>query len=195
MAIAAWIGSLSTLGLLVAAILGFRVWKKQFFGQRDHDLALKVLRHLHLSSQELQAFRSPVTTIMDGDVPIEPSAFADPNLDYDYRRMWARYKSRRNHMFDRAEARINIVHDARVVWPDFRESLDELGSKLTDVEVRVVGEARKYVESLLPGVNEPEEFDRDILYANRDGEDAIDDEYTEIVGNFRDLLAPKIHML
>ena len=105
MAIAAWIGSLSTLGLLIAAILGFRVWKKQFFGKRDHDLALKVLGRLHLSSQELQAFRSPVTTIMDGDVPIEPAAFPDPHRDYEYRRMWARYKSRRNHMFNQAEAR------------------------------------------------------------------------------------------
>ena len=194
MAIAAWIGALSTLGLLFAAFLGYRAWKKQFFSQRDHDLALSVLRHLHLSSQELDAFRSPRFTMMDGDVQMEPSTLSDPRLDFEYRRMWAKYQSRRNHMFDQAEARINTIHEATVVWPELRESLSKLGSQLTDVEIRVVEEAHKYVDSLNPQIHESEEVDRGVLHANRDGKDAVSDEYTSLIGRISDLITPKIHM-
>lgn len=194
MAIAAWIGALSTLGLVFAAFLGYRVWKKQFFSQRDHDLALRVLRHLYLSSQELDAFRSPGFTIMDGDVQMEPSTHSDPRLDFEYRQMWAIYQSRRNHMFDQADARINTIHEATVVWPELRESLNKLGSQLTDVEIRVVAEAHKHVDSLNPQIQESEEIDRRVLHANRDGKDAVKDEYTTRIERISDLITPKIRM-
>ena len=194
MAIAAWIGALSTFGLLCAAFLGYRLWKKQFFGQRDHDLALRILRSLHLSSQELDAFRSPRFTIMDGDVQMEPSNLSDPELDYEYRRMWAIYQSRRNHMFEHAESRINTICEAELVWPGLRGSLGELGSQLTDVEIRVVTEAHKYVNSLNPHVRKPEEIDEEVLHANRDGKDAVKDEYTRLIDRISDLITPKIRM-
>ncbi len=193
-AIAAWIGSLATLGLLIAAVLGFYMWKKQFFGQRDHNLALKILQRMHLSSKALRAFRSPVPTMIDEDVPLGPPGFDDPNYDYEYRRLWARYRSRRQRVFESTEERLSAIHDATVVWPDLRPELTELGEKLAVIETEVIVEARKYVESHHPGFVAPEECNREVLFFSGDGEDAIHERYSETVEEFSKILEKKIHM-
>ena len=97
-------------------------------------------------------------------------------------------------MFKQAEVRINIIHEATVVWPEIREGLRELGGLLIDVEIRVVNEARKYVEGLHPEIDEPEQVDRNILYANGEGEDAVNDEYSDLIERISNLISPKVHM-
>ena len=130
-AIAAWIGALSTTGLLIAALRGFHIWKDQFLKQRDHDLAFQVLRKMDDSTRELDALRAPVGIITDLDVAIEKSAYEEEERDWDFRKMSARYRARHQHYFTTATERTDAVHEAILIWPDCAKELQELADDLT----------------------------------------------------------------
>lgn len=201
MAWAAWIGALSTLGLLLAAIYGFRVWKDQFFKQRDHDLALKLLLALEDSYHELDGLRSPKATIKDGDEPITKSSYDDDQLDWEFRKISARYLSRQRHCFNYANKRMDATHEALLVWDDLAANLSALTDILNDKERQVLAEAKKYVDNLHPNTDEEDAVDTAILYFPIDRDDAdplagdaFATQYYDIVKQIRVLLKPKIRM-
>ena len=200
-AIAAWIGALSTAGLLIAAFRGFHVWKVQFVKQRDHDLALKVLGTMEDSNRELDALRAPVGIITDGDVAIEKSSYEDEQRDWSYRKMSARYRARQNHYFTVANKRIDAVHEAFLVWQDFAQDLQGLADDLSEKERQVFAEAQKYVNNLHPATDPEEKVDYDILFAdhNRNAKDPLANDpfakaYAEVVTKIQELLKPKLRL-
>ena len=198
---AAWVGALATVGLVLAAYIGFGQWKKQFTKRRDHDLALKLLRKLDDSNRELDALRAPVAIITDGDVPIAPSSYEDEQRDWDHRKMSARYRARQQHYLTTANERIDAVHEAMLIWDDCGQELQDLADELSEKETQVFVEAQKYVDNLHPNTEEEAKIDKDILYARADrdvkdpfADDPFAKEYFDIVLRIRALLQPKLRL-
>ena len=55
--VAAWVGALATVGILVAGIYGFGEWRSQFLKTRDHDLARRILNAIsdsHLVTRSIR---------------------------------------------------------------------------------------------------------------------------------------------
>ena len=199
--IAAWVGASATVGLVVTAYIGFGQWKKQFIKQRDHDLALTVLRTMDNSTRELDALRAPVGIITDGNVPIVKSTYEDEQQDWDYRRMTARYQARQQQYLIVANERIDAVHEALLIWDDCGQDLKSMADELSEKERQVFIEAAKYVENLHPNTVEETRIDRDVLYARADrkvddpfADDPFAKNYVEIVGRIRSLLRPKLRV-
>ena len=71
--IAAWVVALATVGLLLAAIYGFGIWRSQYEKTRDHDLARRILSAIsdsHVVFDELRTPHAPSPTVafIFGDV-------------------------------------------------------------------------------------------------------------------------------
>lgn len=199
--IAAWIGAISTLGLLIAAIFGFGQWKDQFRKQRDHDLAVKLNGTLHASIRQLDALRAPQRIITDGDVPIAESGYNNPDDDWEHRKMSARYRARQDRAFVAGQDRIDFLNEAYLVWPDLKSQLDKHESELTMMELQVLREAAKFVSNLDPRTEVEDKVDVDILYAPYDRDpnnpfasDQFAQDYAAVVEKIRQLLGPKIRM-
>jgi len=201
--IAAWVGALATVGLVVTAYIGFGKWKNQFVKRRNHDLALKVLRTMDNSTRELDALRAPVGIITDGSVPIAKSTYGDEQQDWDYRRMTARYQARQQQYLIVANERMDAVHEALLVWDgdDCGQELKELGDELNEMERLVFVEAAKYVDNLHPGTGDEAGVDKDVLWANADRDvhdpfanDPFAMKYVEFVDQIRLLLKPKLRL-
>jgi len=195
--VAAWIGALATVGLVVAAFLGYGIWKKQFFKQRNHDLALRLLRAVSNSYVKLDELRSPTLLITDDDVPVRPSEFADSNTDLEFRAMSARYRARKKHLTDVVEERIAALNEALVVWDEFGETLGDILNELGNMESQVSREVAIFLEGLaLRAEGDIDYPNREILYSPTDAaaEDVFADEYQMIIGRIRTHLGPKIRM-
>jgi len=199
--IAAWVGALATVGLVATAYIGFGQWKKQFIKQRDHDLALKVLRTMDNSTRELDALRAPVGIITDGSVPIAKSTYEDEQQDWDYRRMTARYQARQQQYLVVANERIDAVHEVLLVWDDCGQELKELADELSEMERQVFVEAASYVDNLHPSTKEEAKVDKDVLWAVADRDvhdpfagDPFAMKYVDFVGRMKLLLKPKLRM-
>lgn len=195
---AAWIGAGSTFGLLIAAVLGFYAWKSQFKKQRDHDLAIRVLRAVSDSYVELDDMRSPTGLISDHEVAIDPPEFNDPNMDASYRVMKARYLARKMHLVSVVKNRTALLNEGLVIWEgEYGETLADLINELGAMESAVSQQVAIYLDGLsLRAEGDIDYPDRDILYspAGAEAEDQFADEYQTKIEAIRKHLAPKIRM-
>ena len=195
--IAAWVGALATVGLLISAVVGFGIWKKQFFKQRDHDLAMRIIRSVLRVYDQVSQMRSPIGLITDGDVSIPASGLPNPEEDRQYRTMWARYRARTINLQRCVTIRASELNEAIVVWDETSDLLKELAGQLEDMENALSREVFTNLEALKPTVEgDIDHPDIDVLYAPVDV-DAVDQfsvNYREIISQIRSCVGPKIRM-
>lgn len=198
MAWAAWIGAASTFGLLIAAVLGFFVWKSQFKKQRDHELAVRILRTISDSYVELDDMRGPTGIISDHDVALDAPEFNDSNMDLTYRVMKARYRARKMHLIAVVKDRTTFLNEGLVIWDgEYGETLADKINELAEMESRVSREVAIYLDGLsLRAEGDIDRPDLDILYspADAEAEDLFADRYQTKIEVIRKHLAPKIRM-
>jgi len=194
---AAWVGALATVGLLIFAAVGFWIWKKQFFKQRDYDLAIRILRSVLKAYGRIHLVRSPGGLITDGDVPVQASNLPNPETDREYRTMWARYRARIIDLQLCQDARSTDLNEAIVVWGKGNELLTDLANQLVEREAALNREVLNYLETLKPMPNaDVDDPNLKVLFAS-DGVNVVDQfkvHYLEIVGRIRSCLGPKIRM-
>lgn len=195
--IAAWVGATSTAGLLYAAIRGLSEWKSQFLRTRDHDLALRVIRSVTQSYFLLDALRTPHTLISDDPVP--PPEADGPDPDFQYRKMFTRYRSRIRDLTEAIEERAALVEESMTLWGDneYGVTLGNLIHELGVIESEVKNEASNYVQSLRPDLADADyRIDRDLLYSPAGAEtpDATADRYESAKGLIFGHLGPKVRM-
>jgi hypothetical protein len=198
-AIATWIGAGATVGLVIAAFRGLYTWRTQFLKQRDHDLALRIVKAISNSYIVFDELRSPVQLFSDSDVPVPPPEGDSPDPYYDHRRMFARYKARTIHLSDVRAERTTLLLEALAIWDegDYATTLGELTNRLADVEQKVIVEATEYVESLKPNYEAGEnQVSQSILFSPADAaaDDPTGAEYEGIRDEILNHLKPKIRM-
>lgn len=199
MAWAAWIGALATAALAYFAYRGLKTWRTQFLKQRDHDLALIIVRAISHSYVIFDELRSPVPLFSDSDVPIPPPEAHGEDPDFQHRKMLARYKARTIHLSDARERRTVPLLEVLAIWDDedYTVKLGDLINSLATVESKVIAEAQEYVESFrLAYQANGEHIDMAVLFSPADAgaEDPTGAEYEAIRNQILDHLEPKLRM-
>ena len=200
MAWAAWIGALATVALVFTALFGYRVWKKQFFKQRDHDLAIRIVKSITSSHVIFDELRTPDALFSDSDVPVAQHEGDLPQPDDQFQKLFARYKARTSHLSAARTERTYLVFEAMVVWDDEAKFGTEIGRLINDlspIEKRVITEATIYVDSHHPHhPPDQEPADIDVLFVKADveAEDATAAEYQTAKDAIFAYLGPKIRM-
>lgn len=194
---AAVVGALSTLGLLIAAILGYGVWKAQFLRTRDHEVARRLLKAISDSEIVFSELRTPHALFSDMEVPVPPPEIDDLPGQHEHRRMFFRYKARSIHLATvRAERSVALL-EALALWEDeeYTSRLGELVNQLAPLETAVMDQAATFVDSLAPGEGVVE-VDRDVLFSPLDLEtpDKVGKDFWTIKNNIVKHLRPKLRM-
>ena len=195
--IAAWVGALATVGLLLAAIYGFGMWRSQFEKTRDHDLARRILKTISDSHIVFDELRTPHALLSDGDEPVAPPTPDDLLGQFEHREMYSRYKARSKHLAIVRKERTAALFEAVALWDyeGYAVRLGEFINQLAPLEDAVLDEAIYYVESLAPGPDNIE-FDRAVLFAPIDPatDDQTNADYQAIKDRILQHLMPKIRM-
>lgn len=198
--IAAWVGALATVTLVFVALFGYRVWEKQFFKQRDHDLAIRIVKSITSSHIVFDELRTPHALFSDSDVPVAQHEGDLPQPDDEFQKLFARYKARTNHLSAARAERTHLLFEAMVVWDDEAEFGMQMGRLINDlapIERRVITEATIFVDSHRPHYPADEEkADIDVLFVKDDveAEDATAAEYQTAKDAIFAHLGPKIRM-
>ena len=196
--IAAWIGALATVGILVAAIYGFGEWKLQFLKTRDHDLARRILKAIGDSHLVFDELRTPHALFSDADEAVALPTVDDLPGQFEHRKMHARYKARSRHLANVRQERTALLFEAKALWDDggYAVRLGALINQLAPLEESVLDEATKYVDNLAPGPEEDLRVNRSILYRPLDpnSPDPTDDEYVAATKENSDHVKQKIRM-
>lgn len=198
--VATWIGAIASVGLLFAAISGLTVWKSQFRKTRDHELAVRMLRVVSSTQDLLAELRSPISLISDGDVPVRPAEANGPDPDFEYRKMWARYRSRTIHLTEASQKRAALLDEISCIWDDneYTAGLVTLIGRLGTIERSVKIEAGRYVDSYRrdAAAVADGDIDRETLYSPADYNepDPIAHQYEEAKELIVQHLKPKIRM-
>jgi hypothetical protein len=195
-----WISALSDVALAAAAVYGvhraFSEWQRQFTARRDHDLAIGMTRAINDCHTRTDELRTPFGMVTDGDVPVPPSEFSNPDHDRQYRVAWARYRSRQMHLHVAAEQRHAKQTEAMAIWGKDGDSIGELINQINDKERDVLFEAHKHVAHLNPGLDNLGPPDLDVLYAPAEASahDQFANDYEALMRQVSDLLKPKIQI-
>ncbi len=197
--VAAWIGALATVGLVFAAFKGLHTWRVQFIKQRDHELALRIVREVSHSYIVFDQLRTPFQLFSDSDVPVPPSGGERPDFLLEHRKMFARYKARTMHLSAARQQRTVALLEALAIWDedDYVVKLGDLINSLGPVESRVIVEADLYVESLKPNYpDDGQRADINVLYSKLgdEAEDPTLAEYEAIKKEILEHLKPKLRM-
>jgi hypothetical protein len=194
--VAAWIGSLAAVGLVIAAVYGFEDWKRQFFKRRDHDLARDLVHAIKDSEVKFHQLRTTDGLFTDGDLAFASPRPGDVPGQAEHRQMYARYRSRTQHVVSARMRRTTLAIEASALWePNYAIPLCDLVNSLAPLEDRVAAEAMNFVESLVP--KSKVTVNQEVLFAPDDvkDDDRILDEYREITGKIIKHLRPKLQML
>lgn len=199
MAWAAWIGASGTAALAYFAYRGLKTWRTQYLKQRDHDLALKIVRAISHSYIIFDELRTPVPLFSDNDVPVPPPEANGPDPEYQHRKLFARYKARTIHLSEAREQRTVPLLEALAIWDDedYTTKLGDLINSLAPVESKVIAEAREYVESFRPNYQaNGQQIDKAVLFSPDEAgaEDPTGAEYEAIRNQILDHLKPKLRM-
>ena len=195
--VAAWVGALATVGILVAGIYGFGEWRSQFLKTRDHDLARRILNAISDSHLVFDELRTPHSLFSDGDEPVAPETLNDLPGQFVHRQMYARYKARAKHLVTSRQERTAALFEAMALWDDedYTARLGRLINELAPLEYAVLHEATSHVENLAPGA-EDVRVDRAVLFSPIDvaEPDQTNTDYQAIKDNILQHLRPKIRM-
>jgi len=183
-AIADWITAIGTWGLVFVAIGGYFIWRKQFFKQRDHDLALRMVRNHIDCVREMEIFRTQNRTVRDAPgTKVSDIGWEEANAMYDARRLT---------LSDFIILRVKIESEASLVWVDIWQELGELNKKWGRLDSRVMAETKKYVLGLDSKPDDAEEYDPKIVFGTSD--DSVGQQYLEIMTEIFLLIEPKLQM-
>jgi len=195
---AAWLGALATVGILIAAIYGFRQWKSQFLKTRDHDLARRIVKAASDSHLVFDELRTPHALFSDGDEPVAPPTPDDVPGEFKHRELYARYKARSGHLAEVRKERTAALFEAMALWDDtdYATRLGELVSELAPLENAILVEATNYVAGMAPGASDMPSIDLDVLFSplDTDEPDETNANYQVIKDEILRHLRPKIRM-
>ena len=197
--VAAWVGALATVALAVAAFRGLHTWRTQFLKQRNHDLALQIVRAISHSYVVFDELRTPFQLFSDSDVPVPPPEGDGPDPHFEHRKMFARYKARTMHLSTARQKRTVALLEAQAIWDDedYVVRLGDLINSLGPVESNVITEADKYVDSLHPNYPaDGQHVDKTVLFspAGAEAEDPTLAEYEAIKDDILEHLKPMLRM-
>src|SRR5690606_24611314 len=117
----------------------------------------------------------------------EPLNPIDDLMQYDaeYRRMFARYRARSQHLMTVRRERIELLSEAAALWDDeaYIVQLECLINDLVTSESAVLSQASNFVDNHKPGDRANRGVDRDVLFARLDSkaEDKTRDDYQAIL--------------
>ncbi len=196
--IAAWVGALATVGLVVAAVYGLGEWKSQFLKTRDHDLARRILKTIADSLLIFDELRTPHALMSDNEGSFDPHNLEDMDGSLEHHQMSARYRARSRHLATVRKERAAVLLETAALWGDNNEYSVGLGiliNQLGPLESAVIAEATKFVDNLVPNaVGEP--VNRAVLFKPMDADavDAHGTAYLAIRNEIIRYLGPRIRM-
>jgi hypothetical protein len=189
-----WIGAdgvtaAGTVGLVVAAVIGYFAWKKQFILQRDHDIAMRLIEAINECAAWISHLRTEGMLVTD---PVYvPSG---PNLSPEQLRFeleLSKYRSRRARLADAAVRRHSAHQLALVTWRD--DALSKLVNGIEGLEATVGAHVDRYVNSLRPGNARPEAFDASLVFKSASG-DRFNNVYLVAVMRVLAHLGPRLRL-
>jgi len=171
------------------AIMGLSVWKKQFKGNQDHNLARSLLNNLYKYRVALFAVRNPLT----GD---EYPVFSEKELkimmpgDKNYRKYQYIYKQRWQKVQDLRVQLDELMLEAMALWPGLL--LEDKMKKIYFLEKKLWIELTQFIENQNPQTEGKIKYDNAIIYDSWDEKDLFRIKVETIIEEINNLLCPKL---
>lgn len=177
----------------IAIVYGISAWRNQFAGQRDHDLALKLLKTVNEYKMWLTFVRHPI--IYSSEYPIFTNSELMELTERQLRFKKAEY-AYENRLKKLSASRLalgDLITEASIIFGD--DNIRNIFDKIPPIEHDVRDAVHSYLESINPTTSGTiKEGNFALLYDTQDKNDIIKKRLIEPLAKLNKLLEPKLNL-